>query len=284
MDNIQVSLVASANRHTLANGFKNWERLINSLKSNTINYEVIFVGDSPCPYPMPKEFKWIKATVKPSQCYQIGFWASKGELVGWTADDADYIHQGNIDNLDRAYFAYKRVEEQYKDNKTIIAMRPVEGGNPDVQELWHYLFGGCPWSPRMAPFGLINREFFLNDMKGYPNDHISGQTENSVVMSAYQLGGRVIFQKDAWVVVHHHHVHPRNNQGKEINYFRDWYPDDRKALENRWVKEGYGNYEKLTTEQLQNVVHISKTPLVPITPFVNSDDVCSVTQGPKGKW
>lgn len=280
--NIQISLVASANRHTLQNGFKNWERFMNSLKGNKINYEVIFVGDSECPYSLPIQFRWIKANVKPCQCYQIGFWEAKGELIHWTADDADYIYKDNIDNLDRAYNAYKKAEKEYNDTKTIIAMRPVEGGNPDVQEKWHYLFGGCSWSPRMAPFGVINRNYFVNKLQGYHREYISGQSENGVVMRVYEDGGRVIFQRDAWVTVHHHQVHPIGTNGREDNKFRKFYNKDRKVLETAWVKEGYGSYENLTPEQLKNAVHISKTRLFPFIPFEKRDDVCLISQGQKG--
>lgn len=283
MNNIQISLVASANRHTLQNGFKNWERLMNSLVHNTIKYEVIFVGDSRCPYPLPPQFKWVRANVKPAQCYQIGFWESRGELVGWIADDADYIYKNNKDNLDRAYNAYKRAEKEFGDRKTVIAMRPVEGGNPDVQEKWHYLFGGCPWSPRMAPFGLINREYFVNELKGYDREYISGQSENGVVMRVYEDGGRCIFQRDAWVVVHHHQVHPRDHRGKEDNKFRKFYNEDREVLENAWIKEGYGHYEGRTSEQIKQSVNISKVRLIPFRPFERTADVCIRSQGQRGE-
>ena len=291
MKKIDVSLCASANRPLLQGGFKNWERFVKSLEGNKLNYEVIFVGDVECPYPMPDNFKWIKATVKPAQCYQIAFWEAKGELVGWTADDASYNNPKNNcpNSLDIAYAAYKRIEKEHNnDRKTIIAMNPCEdGGWP--QEKWHYLFGGITTSMNsgskmMAPFGLLDREIFLKDIKGYPNDHVSGQAENSVVMSMYTLGGRVEFCKEATLYVHHRQVHPKNKQGVEVNDFRNWYNEDRKALENRWVKEGYGNYEKYTAEQLKNIVNISDVPLVPIIPFEKTDDVCTVTQGQKGQW
>ncbi len=289
MEEIAVSLCASANRPVLQNGFKNWERFLNSLKRNKVKYEVIFSGDVPPNFDtsLYPEFKWIKSNVKPAQAYQICFWEAKGELIGYSADDADYVcnnpdtHTKQFDNLDIAYNFYKECEKRYNDNKTIVAMNPCEdGGWP--QEKWHYFFGGNPWSPRMAPFGLIHRDF-MNEIGGYPNDHISGQAENSVVMSAYMLSGRVEFCKNACLYVHHREVHPRKD-GKEVNLFRRWYNEDRRALENRWVKEGYGKYEKLNSEQLKNTVHISNTPLVPIMPFKKTDNVRFVSQGIKGQW
>jgi len=287
VEDIQISICASANRPILQNGFKNWERFLDSLKENKIKYEVIFVGDvkpdlDASKYP---EFKYIYATVKPCQSYMIAFWEAKGELIHWSADDSDYNHpKNNCPNaLDIAYKCYKDGEKKYNDNKTMVAMRPIEDGG-DVQEKWHYLFGGCPWSPRMAPFGILNREFLLNDIKGYPTDHVSGQAENSVIMSGLALGGRVEFCREAFLYVHHRQVHPRNSAGQEVNDFRKWYPEDRKALENRWVVQGYGSYEQYTADQLKNVVEISNTPLVPVKPYENTEDVCSRTQGVKGHW
>jgi len=282
-NNIQISLCASANRHTLQNGLRNWERFMNSLRGNKINIEVIFVGNSEPPYKLPDNFKFIYANVKPAQCYQIAFWHAQGELVGWTADDADYNHPKlNCPNsLDIAYEFYKRCEDKYKDNKTVIAMRPIEDGG-DVQERWHYFFGGCKWSPRMAPFGLINREYFLNVLGSYDRNFISGQSENDVVMRVYEDGGRVEFCREAFLYVYHKMVHPRDSRGREDNKFRKYYNEDRKVLETAWVREGYGHYERYTPEQLQKIVHISDKRLVPFQPFENNENVYYKSQGAKG--
>lgn len=287
MSDIQISLCASANRPILQNGVFNWERLMTSLKGNNINYEVIFVGDVKPPYPMPKNFTHIYATVKPTQCYEIAFRHAKGELIGWMADDSDYnASKFKVPNpLDVAYEEYKKQEKIYNDNKTVIAMRPVEGGNPDVQEKWHRFFGGCLWSPVMAPFGLIHRDFFFKETGTYCNTFVSGQCENDIVMRAYEHGGRVQYCPQAYVLVHHSMVHPKNlKTGKEDNKFRKFYPLDRKALEDAWVVQGYGHAEGSTPEKLQKEVTISKTRLVPYQPFIERDDWLTVTQGEKGMW
>lgn len=288
MSDIQISLCASANRPLVQGHFHNWERFINSLKENKINWEVIFVGDTPPPYEMPTNFHWIRATVKPAQCYEIAFRASKGELIHWTADDADYFapKYSCVNSLDIAYNYWQEMEKKYNnDRKTITAMRPIEGGNPDVQEGWHYFFGGCPWSPRMAPFGLIDRNFFLKDIGGYHREFVSGQSENSTIMDALERGGRVEFCREAFLYVHHHQVHPRKpGTNREDNKFRDWYNWDRKVLETIWVKEGYGSYEKLNSDQLREKVTISNKRLVQFIPFEEREDWLTVTQGAKGIW
>ena len=252
---------------------------------------MIFVGNVKPPDDLLKnypEFKWIYANVKPCQCYQIAFWEAKGELIMWTADDADYIYQDNRNNLDRAYNAYKDAERTYNDKKTVIAMRPVEGGNPNVQEQWHFYYGGITTamnsgSKMMAPFGLINREYFIDYLGGYDIRFISGQSENDVCMRVYEDGGRVIFQKDAWVVVHHHQVHPRDNRGREDNKFRKYYNEDRKFLESCWTIGGYGAYERLKPEELAQKIKISDKRLIPFKGFEKTEDICIKSQGPKGE-
>jgi len=266
---IQVSLVASANRTDW------WNRFYNSLKGNKINWEVIFVGDTPPKNKMPDNFRWIKATVKPAQCYELGFRLAKGELIHWTADDADYMYNGNTDNIDRAYYMYKKIEKMTGNNrKTVIAMRPVEDGSLNVWD-FHHFFGGWHESPVMAPFGLVDREMF-HELGGYDRRFVSGQSENDVVMRFLESGGRVEIVMDAYLYVHHHQVHPRN---PKENRFREWYNTDRQVLEDCWVKEGYGNYEKLNHN-----VTISKTRLSPVERFEDREDICTFTQGLTGRW
>lgn len=277
MEEIQVSVVASANR------VKWWQRFYDSLKGNTIKWEVIFVGDTEPIYTLPDNFHWIKSTTKPAQCYEIGFRAAKGELIHWTADDADYIYLDNINNLDRAYEAYKRVEALHdNDKKTVIAMRPVEDGSLRVWD-FHHLFGNWHSTPVMAPFGLVNREMF-HKLGGYDRRFVSGQSENDVVMRFYEIGGRVEIVMDSYVYVHHGEVHPHN---PKENKFREWYNTDRQILEECWVKGGYGWYEKygkhMASTEAQRAVQIATKRQLEVESF-DDIDICTKTQGVKGRW
>jgi len=278
MENIKISLCASASRPLVRGDFRNWERFAKSLKKNEINYEIIFVGHTPCPYPLPEKIKWIHATTKPAQCYQIAFLEAKGELIHWTADDADYNHP-NVkcpNALDLVYNKWKQVESQHNnDKKTVIAMNPCEdGGWP--QRHFHFFFGGWNHTPRMAPFGVIHREYFVDILGGYDADFVSGQSENDVVMRVFEDGGRVEIAYESKLYVHHHQVHPSRPTD---NKFREWYPTDRQVLEDCWIPAGYGNYEKENKN-----VEISKKRLRPIKRFERTSDICTVTQGLTGRW
>ncbi len=283
-----ISLVASANR------IEWWLRFYGSLAGNKTPWEVIFVGNIKPNFELPPNFKHIYATCKPAQCYQIGFWAAQGELIHWTADDADYNPKDfNCPNqLDIAYNKWLEVEAANgNDNKTVIALNPCEdGGFPQAK--FHRLFGGWEETPVMAPFALVHRKYLSEPGTGYDNRFVSGQSENDIVMRVLEDGGRVEMCLDAILYVHHKQVHRRDpNTGREKNDFRAWYNVDREILENCWIKGGYGYYEKLnayrnnTPETRKEVVaQISKTRLLPLQPFVQTEDVLTVSQGIKGQW
>lgn len=280
MERPLISLCASANR------IEYWMRLYNSLKGNTISWEIIFVGDRKPNFELPSNFKYIYATVKPAQCYQIAFWAAQGELIAWTADDADYNEPSlNCPNcLDIAYEAWKRLDDRFNnDKKSVLSFRPIEDGG-DVWKFHHY-YGGVENTPTMAPFALIHRDYFVNKLSGYDRRFVSGQSENDVIMRVYEDGGRVEVCLDAKLYVHHRQVHPRDPRtGREDNKFRKWYNKDREILENCWTIGGYGFYEKLKREDVGKQVQISKTRLLPFESFENTLDVYTITQGEKGHW
>lgn len=287
MDKPIISLVASANRTEW------WMRFYNSLLGNKVPFEVIFVGNVKPNFELPENFKFIYATVKPAQCYQIGFWAAQGELIHWTADDANYNHpQLNCPNsLDIACSHWRDMENRFgNDKKSIVSFRPIEDGG----DVWsfHHFFGGWPHTPTMAPFALVHRKYLSEPGTGYDRRFVSGQSENDVVMRVLEDGGRVEVCMSAFLYVHHRQVHPRDpNTGKEVNKFRAWYNTDRDILEQAWVNGGRGFYEKYNAlpngpekEQAKLSVPISKTRLVPFEPFENTPDVTTVTQSLKGIW
>jgi hypothetical protein len=288
-----ISICASANRVQF------WPRLLDSLKGNKTPYEVIFAGDKKPEFDMSKypEFKWIHCTCKPAQAYQIAFWEAQGELVHWTADDADYHCVAKVlpdkedcfNQLDRAYVCWQRMEERHNhDKKSIVAFRPIEDGG----DVWrfHHFFGGWPETPPMAPFALVHRKYLSEPETGYDKYFVSGQSENDVIMRIFEDGGRLEVCMNAFIYVHHRQVHPRDpNTGKEDNKFRKWYNKDRERLENCWVIGGYGYYEKLNqfrnnSEETRKQIRISQKRLCPLEPFVKTEDVYAVSQGEKGHW
>lgn len=260
----QISLCAAAARPDF------WQRFYNSTLQNNVRIEVVFVGPLMPSWILPDNFKFIKSNVKPSQAYEIAFRHATGELIGWTADDANYnspeVNSPNA--LDLIWQRYQEACNEFDDLKTMLAMCPLEDSSAEWEN--HFFFYGDRNTPRMAPFGFINREWFYS-LGGYDRNFICGQSENDVVMRGLQNGGRIEVVERSWVHVHHAECH-----GPDYP-FRSGYDRDRAFLENCWVDQGYGTYEVSTPYTL------SSQRLKPVEPFLE-ENILTENQGPAGRW
>ena len=210
---MKISLVASSIRPNL------WGAFCGSLIGNSVPYETIFVGDFSV-MGTPQNVIPIVTKVKPCQCYEIGFRRATGDLVHWTADDAEYEPHA----LDKVAELWKKLNNP----KAIIALRTIEDKR-DCTE-WHHLIGGRKDTPVMAPFGFMDRGF-LNELGGYDRRYHTGQSENCLVMRALAAGG-IVIQTQIKVYVEHQAKHG----GSRGSLFRGkWYQHDRQILENSWL-------------------------------------------------
>lgn len=246
----KISLVASAARPQW------WERLAFSLRMNSTPWELILVGPNEPVITLPGNVTYVKASVKPAQCYEIGLRAAKGTLVGWTADDADYNNPAL-----RCFNSLDMIWEEYleaSNPRLILAMSTYEDGNNVSAQ--HRFFFGEQNTPQMAPFGFINREW-LKDLGGYDRNFICGQSENDVVMRGLADGGEVKLLEEVRVYVHHGQCHG--------DYpFRSGYDADRAFLESCWV-----NPDRT----------ISKHRLKAFQPFTDYE-LKNINQGAAGRW
>lgn len=208
----KISFCASSIRPNL------WANMYNSLLDNTLDWEIVMVGPNQGVSPGPK-FKYIYATVKPAQCYEIAFRNSLGELISWTADDAIYTPRA----VDIMYNFYKSMGN----DKLVTAFRTIEDGR-DITEA-HRFIGRNPNAPRMAPFGVINSKLFHN-LGGYDKRFLCGQSENDVVMRVLEIGGSVEVCQNAKVLVSHEKAHRSGTKFRTNNFFID-----RAALEEEWM-------------------------------------------------
>lgn len=246
MNDIKITFGASAIRPNL------WEGLLNSLKDNELKYEVIFVGDVRPQFDISKypEMKYIYATVKPAQCYSIAFNNSEGHLLSWFADDCVYSPKA----VDIMYNFFK----SFNTDKLVTAFRTIEDGK-DITEV-HRFRGRDMSSPRMAPFGVVDRKLF-HSLGGYDKRFLCGQSENDVVMRVLEIGGRVEVCPNASAIVAHQEAHREGTKFRTNNYHID-----RRALENEWVENG---------------VILSKRK-TPVQSFDNTTDITTKTQGENG--
>jgi hypothetical protein len=247
-NNIKFSLCASAIRPHL------WQGFLDSLKNNTIKYEVILAGSIKPQFDISKypELTYIYSPTKPSQCYEICFRSAKGELISWGSDDSTYPPHA----LDDIYNFFK----SFNDNKLVVAFRTVENGR-DITNV-HRLIGNNSQAPRMAPFGVMETKFF-RELGGYDRRFVCGQSENDVVMRVYEGGGRLEISSIP-VFVNHRDSH--NNS--ETVFRGNYYKIDREVLEGSWLKNGIVQSKRLDAFE----------------PFSNVDILTKTQSYNKGKW
>ena len=236
-----------------------WLRLYKSLIQNKCKFEIIIVGPNKPNFSLPNNFRYEHCSFKPTQAYSASSYLSKGELIGYSADDAVYAPLA-LDFIWQAYQKYGK--------KTILAQSTIENGKDVTSE--HHFFRHDTTTPRMAPMAFMNREWFWN-LGGIDRNFICGQYEQDLVMRAYQDGGSVRNIRESKVFLKHEETHGgiinkiKYKLGK--NSFRSGYWSDRRYLEECWVKDG----------------KISDKRLLPLHPF-NYDNILTVPQGPQGRW
>jgi len=204
-----------------------YDLFFKSLESTTVSYEVVFGGHCTpeeinpylAKYPMLTYI--FTAKIKPCQVYEACRRACAGELIHYTADDAEY----SSDCIGKAYEYWKT----FNDEKVILSIQTKENGQLCDMDL-HSFQGSNLQTPLMAPLGMMSRAF-LERLGGCDRRYICGQYENDIVMRAYKDGGRVFHFKDGVIELDHYKKHGPDHEGRS---FAVGYNKDREILEKSW--------------------------------------------------
>lgn len=218
---------------------------------------MVFVGPKEPDFDHPN-LKFYKSNVKPAQCCEAARRRCTGDIISWTADDAEYP-EGILDDI------AKILESSHK--KTLVASSTIENGHL------------CPWdsftlfdtpnSPVMAPFGFMYAEF-ANQLGGFDRRYVGGQYENDFLVRLYGAGGKVLGYTDKPIVVDHFNKHTDHHSN-----FSNFYKHGREVLENTWRVGGY-------CQNMSNA-ELLKEPSSQFQPFTDYR-ILEVTQGPQGLW
>lgn len=290
-EQIKISVFASAVRPKL------WTSYLESLKSTSVSYEVIFSGFNTPEEVSPflekyPEFKYIHTkSIKPCQNYAISQRACIGEVSSWSCDDASY--DGDV--LGKAYRYWKEKNNE----KLILSIQTKESGYGNPQgSLFdmnlHRFFGGDPNSPIMAPMCIISTKF-LNELGGYDRRFVCGQGENSIVMLAYQQGATVeIFGgPDCYIDIDHLGKSIAIGESKDEKDFLNrpfakGYQTDRQILEKSWTT--------FHPEKLISILNSGRNQVFPSEIKIISkvqldkfqryedEDILTKSQSNKGHW
>lgn len=250
---MKVSLFASAVRPGL------WDEFLKSVVNSKHEVEVVFAGPTASDVVKPFEdrypfFRHIHTEdIKPAQAYEVALRACTGDLVQWTADDAEY--RGPIIDESAEYW------QSRKERKLLFSLHTMENGSL-LDMRGHSFFGNDPSTPLMAPLGLMSREYLM-ELGGIDQRYISGQYENDIAMRVMADGGSVeIFSRPGCFVQLEH----SKKHGPSTRFWTS-YDHDRKILEGSWSRGKT----------------VSMTRFDTFEPFPQGD-ITKESFGPKGIW
>lgn len=211
-----------------------WKAFFGSLKSNDLQFEVVFAGNlaydiinlfSP-KFEKPNQFFHYIQTgnIKPAQAAEIARRHCEGELLHWSADDAEY----SLRLIDRIWESWKK----FNDYRTIVSCQTIEDGSFVLLER-HRLFWKAHNTPQMAPLGFIS-SILWDKLGGIDRRFVSGQWDNDILMRALNVGAEVVLFTEGGEISLDHRGKHGGNQGT----FRSGYPKDREVLEGAWAPQG----------------------------------------------
>ncbi len=243
-----ISVISSAHRT------KDWMDFYNSIKTN-LEFEVIFVGEKRPDFELPPNFKYIYSEVKPTQCAEIALREANGEVISWSADDAEYGEYA----FDKSYEMYKK-ENNYKCMVSFKIMEQHYDGKFFDRTEVHFCVG-----KKVIPFGFISRQF-IDEIGGYDIHFVAGQCENDMVLRGYAAGGYVKVCYEA-TLFNCETKHWKGIEGEGERRFEPSRDYEQKLLKHLWSRGG--EYTKERTE--------------PFEPF-KEENILTINQGEAGLW
>ncbi len=259
---ISVSLFASSIRPHLC------EDLFKSLEGTTVGYEVVFAGNTPGPFMSDWPLKYIiTGSIKPAQCYEVARRECKGEVVIWVADDCEFPN----DVIGKAYRFYK----ENCSRKDVVCLQTKEH-----YDTWqtcditcHKFFAASDSAPKMAPIGMINREYF-QELGGIDRRFVSGQWDNDLMMRVYGDGGKLFHFSEESIEIDHAAKHDPKYGFSDKRPFAQFYVHDRRILEGAW-----GQRRQMKYSEFPNFTRFDEG----FEPYENKD-LLTVSQSHKGMW
>jgi len=226
--------------------------LYNSIGSNDVEFELVFVGPNVPSYKLPDNFRFIKTLVKPPQCMEIAVRNTDAELVMNIADDCEFVAPGALDKL---YNHYKSCDS----DKVIVSSRLMQDKVALPLSIHNFFF--AYGSNLVLPLcGLMSRRLY-RDLGGIDKNFEAISWEIDLAMRVYALGGKVVMSD----------VYLNEDKNKCAHPERDLWDQsgvrDRKLLENLWISEG----------------KVSLSRQNPVEPFLDKN-ILHASQGPRGRW
>lgn len=239
-----ISVIATAARP------ENWESLYESIGTNDIPFEVVFVGPNAPKHPLPENFRFIKSNTKPAQAAEIACRNAIYPLVMIFADDVRFRTE---QPLDKAYQTY--VESGA--GNTLVSCRYQADGEARTQNDHRFIVGD-PTTP-VLPLCTLMSTSLWRDIGGVDKNFIAVCWDLDIAMRVMAAGGKVVFsdvlieEDSSW------------SRGSTLD--RDYRSTDHVLRFQLWSTEGK--------------VHFNRSQ--PVESF-SDEDILTRSQGPMGRW
>jgi hypothetical protein len=240
--NPKIGIVSSAHRP------QNWMNLYRSIGENNIDYELVFVGPNSPDYELPKNFRFIRSIVKPTQCFEIAVRNTTADLILPVADDCEF---NTPQPLDKLYDFYKSCSC----DKIIVSSRMMTDGE-DQSHFAHRFFTHDDNSPIMPICGLMSRKYF-SELGGIDRNFIGIMWDLDLAMRVHASGGKVVLGN----------VYINEDTNKGSSLCGDFWEHDRMLLESLWTTNGKVHFNR-------------KNPVEPFSDI----NILTASQGPRGRW
>lgn len=244
-----ISLVASAIRPQF------WMELYNSLKSNTVPFEVVFVGNKNPEFELPGNFRFIYSEVKPAQCFEIASRNASGDFLAVVSDDYEFSENA----LDKLYEKYCRVNRN--EFRTLISCRYKLNGKVSDHALF-YLWAN-PTTPPTEMCALWPMDVFRK-FGGADRRFIALYWNMDLTMRFFETGGKLEYVEDAFA----NELDSRQNL-----------PDSQRLHKGKWPKIDREFLDRLW----MNGTDILSKRTLPFEPF-DDKDILTISQSNRGDW
>ena len=228
---------------------QDWLDYYERVGSNSINFEIVFVGPNESNSTLPDNFKFIKSNTKPAQCVEIARRNAIGDLIMNVADDHYFMEEHPLDHLCNTYYSYNN-------DKLLLSCRYMINGKDRTHD--HLFFVHDPTSPVVPCQSLMKRELH-EKIGGVDRNFIAVMWDLDIAMRVYAIGGTVVISN----------VYTNELKDKNAGSFlcAEYWAEDRGLLERLWAVNGKVQFNRA----------------LPFTPFSNYN-IIGDTQGPKGRW
>ena len=253
----KISIISSAIRTEL------WSQFIDSFKSNKCEYEIIFVGPNKPKFKLPKFCKYIKANVKPPQCWEIGLQSASNELILIMADDTFFINSKALDKLLLIW------EEYNKDSKLIISNKYSIENNLFDENAFKIKFRNTQpplfaklkdGSDIKIPFQPLFHKNLIKEIGGLDNRFVITCWEIDIFLNA--------INKNYKIIESHEVIDEKRYGTRTSTNLGDYSTKDFKMLFDLWFNEA----GVLLNKRAENIR------------YYDHKKIYSITQGNKGKW